>query len=254
MGKSAVLFGAPLLLGLLLQPSALPAAEIHVAVASNFTTTMEALAEEFESGTGHHLVLSSGSTGKLYAQILNGAPFDALFAADSDRPLRLELEPGSAVQSRFTYALGRLVLWSRTAEFVDSEGLVLKGGGFRHLAIANPKLAPYGEAARQVLMGLGLWEQLAPRLVRGENIGQAYQFVASGNAELGFVAWSQLIDSTLPDEGSHWTVPSSLHAPIDQQAVQLTDSEAVQAFMEFVQSAAGRQIISEHGYDLPDAD
>jgi molybdate transport system substrate-binding protein len=239
---------------MMLMPLTLSAAEIRVAVASNFSSAMKALATRFEADSGHRLLLGFGSTGKHYAQILNGAPFDAFFAADTERPRLLEMDNRTVAHSRFTYARGRLILWSPRTNYVDSEGLVLKDRGFRHLAIANPKLAPYGEAARQVLTELGLWEQLSPKLVRGENIGQTYQFVASGNAELGFVAWSQLIGTKMADRGSYWTVPSSLHQPINQQAVQLIPGEPVRLFMSFVQSAAGRQIISQHGYDLPDAD
>lgn len=256
MNQAAVVFlyQSLLWLGLVLVPAQLPAAEIRVAVASNFSSAMKALATRFEAESGHRLLLGFGSTGKHYAQILNGAPFDAFFAADSERPRLLEMQEKTVAHSRFTYARGRLILWSPRVNFVDSQGLVLSDGRFRHLAIANPKLAPYGEAARQVLTELGLWEQLSPKLVRGENIGQTYQFVASGNAELGFVAWSQLIGAKMADRGSYWTVPASLHQPIDQQAVQLIPGEPVQAFLSFVQSPTGRQIITEHGYDLPDAD
>jgi len=254
MSKTTLLLRTLLSSALVLFPALLCAADIHLAVASNFSATMNSLAKQFEANSSHRLVLSFGSTGKQYAQIVNGAPFDAFFAADSERPHLLEKEGRTTGQGRFTYARGRLVLWSALPGFVDELGGVLENGDFRHLAIANPRLAPYGAAARQALERLGLWQSLQPRLVRGENIGQTFQFVRSGNAELGFVAKSQLIGADLADSGSYWPVPVFLHDPIDQQVAQLTDSEAVRTFLAFVQSAMGRQIISEHGYDLPDAD
>jgi molybdate transport system substrate-binding protein len=238
---------------LLLLALPLQSAEIRVAVASNFNPAMQELAGQFESESGHRLLLSFGSTGKHYAQIVNGAPFDAFFAADSSRPRLLESEGRITPGSRVIYALGRLVLWSPLPDFVDAGGEILRMDAFRHLAIANPRLAPYGEAARQVLENLGLRDRLEPRLVRGENIGQAFQFVRSGNADLGFVADSQLVSSGLTGAGSTWIVPSSLYEPIVQQAVQLTPGEPVRSFLEFVTSGTGRQIIRKHGYDLPDA-
>ena len=181
-----------------------------------------------------------GSTGKLYAQIKNGAPFDVFFAADVKRPRLLEEDGLGLPGSRFTYAIGKLVLWSLKAAYVDDRGEVIEEGDFRHLALANPRLAPYGMAARQVLQRLDLWDRLAPRMVRGESAGQTYQFVASGSAELGFVARSQVTRPETPLPGSFWTVPEALHDPIDQQAVQLADRPAVKSFMELVRSAEGR--------------
>jgi molybdate transport system substrate-binding protein len=227
------------------------AGEIRVAVASNFAGAMREVAQQFEQDYGHDVKLVFGSTGKHYAQIVNGAPFDAFFAADVERPELLEKEQRIQPGSRSTYAFGSLALWSREATLVDEAGKILERGDFRRLAIANPRLAPYGRAAQQVLEGRGLWLSLQPRLVRGENIGQAFQFVASGNAELGFVALSQLIQSDRHKRGSMWRIPEDLYAPIEQQAVLLTQDPAAQAFMDFVQGEPARAIIRAHGYGTP---
>ncbi len=225
--------------------------EIRVAVASNFAGAARQLAGRFESRTGHEVKLSFGSTGKQYAQIRNGAPFHAWLAADSRRPALLEA--GGLVQpgSRFTYALGRLVLWSPDPGLVDEEGDVLRKGGFRHLAVANPRLAPYGLAARQLLRKLGLWDELRDRMVRGENIGQAFQFVNSGNAELGLVAASQVLGEGRPPRGSLWIPSAHLYHPIEQQAVLLRDDAVARAFLRFVASDEGRAIIRANGYEVP---
>ena len=228
------------------------AAEIRIAVASNFSRPMQELAAKFEKEGGHKVTLAFGSSGKHYAQIRNGAPFDAFFAADRERPELLEREGLAISGSRCTYAVGRLVLWSPKADFVDAEGKVLEQGGFNHIAIANPKLAPYGAAAGEVLRQRGLWDSLQDKLVRGENIGQAYQFVHSGNAELGFVAYSQVIQPGGDAAGSIWEIPQSLYAPIEQQAVLLKDSAAAREFATFLKSDAARKIITEYGYGLPD--
>ena len=225
--------------------------EIRIAVASNFAGAIKAAANHFEADTGHNVTLSFGSTGKHYAQIRNGAPFDAFFAADARRPELLENEGLAITGSRFTYAVGKLILWSPVAAYVDHQGEILKQGTFRHLAIANPELAPYGVAAREVLMERGLWEKLEKRLVRGENISQAFQFVASGNAQLGFVAWSQLKRPGHKVEGSFWDVPARLYSPIRQQAVLLKDTSAGQAFMSFMRSEKAIRIIRDHGYETP---
>ena len=227
------------------------AGEIRVAVASNFSNAMVAIADQFETETGHTVKLSFGSTGKHYAQIVNGAPFDAFFAADVKRPELLEKEGLGMAGSRFTYAVGKLILWSPEPDLVDPHADILKQGTFRHLAIANPKLAPYGVAARQVLQSLELWQDMQGRLVRGENIGQAFQFVASGNAELGFVARSQLKYPGQEATGSAWEVPQSLYDPIEQQAVLLNDKQAARAFMSFVHSDSAIRIIRAHGYEIP---
>lgn len=226
--------------------------EIHVAVASNFTAAMQTIAARFEAQSGERVVLAFGSTGRHYAQIVNGAPFDAFFAADARRPALLE-QAGLAVPgSRFTYARGRLVLWSPRAGYVDAQGEVLDNG-FRHLAIANPRLAPYGRAAEEVLRALGLWSRVYDRLVRGENVAQAFQFVASGNAELGFVAAAQLKQPGAGVGGSRWEVPESLYSPITQQAVLLADKAAARALLAYVRGPEGRRLVEQYGYGVPDS-
>jgi molybdate transport system substrate-binding protein len=225
--------------------------EIRVAVASNFTAAMQAIAARFAEHSGHRVVLAFGSTGRHYAQIVNGAPFDAFFAADARRPGLLEQEGLAVPGSRFTYAQGRLVLWSPRAGYVDAQGAVLDNG-FRHLAIANPRLAPYGRAAEEVLRALGLWSRLSDRLVRGENVAQAFQFVASGNAELGFVAAAQLKRRGAGMGGSQWEVPEALYSPITQQAVLLADKAAARALLAYVRGPAGRELIEQYGYGVPD--
>jgi len=221
---------------------------VRVAVASNFTGAIEALAEQFEQTSEYEVTISFGSTGKHYAQILNGAPFDLFFAADAHRPRLLEPEGVAVAGSRMTYAMGRLVLWSPMPDLVDSEGMILERGDFEHLAIANPDLAPYGLAAMEVLEGRGLWVDLQSRIVRGENVGQAYQYVHSGNAELGFVAYSQVMRPGAAIEGSYWEVPISLYSPIEQQVVLLVESVAARAFLDFVRSDEGLDIIRGYGY------
>ena len=224
---------------------------IKLAVASNFAKPITAIAEHFEALTGHKVKLILGSTGNHYAQISNGAPFDADFAADALRPELLEQEGLALPGTRFTYAIGKVILWSSMTAYVDEQAKVLKQGGFRHLAIANPKLAPYGRAAQQVLQALGLWDSLQPSMVRGENIGQTFQFVKSGNAELGFVAYSQVKRPGHPTEGSWWKVPQALYTPIEQQAVLLQEGGAARAFMAYMQSDAALEIIESHGYGVP---
>ena len=238
----------------------LQAAELRIAVATNFTRTATALAQQFEHDTGHTVRLAFGSTGKHYAQISHGAPFDIFFAADERRPALLEKEGIGIPGTRFTYAQGRLVLWSPDEKLIDADATVLDTGSFRKLAIANPKLAPYGLAAKEVLQARGLWEKLQPRLVRGENIGQAYQFVRTGNAPLGFVAAAQVFTKTRSDDssennkvaGSYWEPPQSLYTPIIQQAVLIKDSPTARAFIEFVKTDAARALIEKHGYHTPD--
>ena len=236
---------------LLWVPPALSAAELHVAVASNFSGVMKVIAARFEAQSGHRVILSFGSTGKHYAQIKNGAPFDLFFAADAHRPELLEQAQIASPGSRFTYAIGRVVLWSPSADYVDGQGDILNSGRYRYLAIANPILAPYGKAAREVLETRGLWADLNRRMVRGENIAQTFQFVSSGNAELGFVAYSQIRSSGRTIKGSVWVVPQALYTPIKQQAVLLREGEAARALMAFVRSDGMRRIIQEHGYDIP---
>jgi len=245
----ALLFCLTLLISLPANP--VSAAELRIAVASNFAEPADALAKVFEQQSTHTVLLSIGSTGKHYAQITHGAPFDLFFAADAVRPLRLEYEGHAVGGTRYTYAYGKLVLWSPTPGFVDDEGNVLERGGFQHLAIANPQFAPYGMAARDVLEVRRLWDALQPKLVRGENIGQAYQYVSSGNAELGFVAYSQVKRPGKPVTGSMWDIPDDMYAPIRQQAVLLRDSPAAREFLAFVRSDRALKIIRDYGYDTP---
>jgi molybdate transport system substrate-binding protein len=236
---------------LVLLPVLAGAAELRIAVASNFHPTLAEIADRFQAESGHRLLLSVGSTGKHYAQIRNGAPFDLFFAADRERPRRLEQAGLTVPGTRFTYALGRLVLWSPRPGLVEDGGAVLEGDAYRHLAIANPRLAPYGEAARELLLARGLWSGLRKRLVRGESIGQAFQFVRSGNAELGLVAYSQLLRLDGGPGGSWWLIPDDLHAPIEQQAVMLRDSSVGRGLLRFVQGPVGAALIRSDGYRLP---
>ncbi|KPV39782.1 hypothetical protein AN478_11155 [Thiohalorhabdus denitrificans] len=227
------------------------AAEVRVAVASNFTAAIKALEPRFEEATGHDLRISTGSTGKLYAQIRNGAPFDAFLAADARRPRLLEEKGAAVTGSRFTYAVGRLVLWSPDPDRVRGK-TTLAAGDFRHLAMANPRTAPYGLAARQALRSLDLWKDLRPRVVRGENIAQAHQYAASGAAELGLVALAQVSGPEAPGEGSRWVVSGDLHEPIRQQAVLLEQgarNAAARAFLDFLQGPEAREILADFGYD-----
>ena len=227
------------------------AAEVRVAVAANFVGTLDRLGKVFQTGSGNTLLVSSGSTAKLYAQIRNGAPYDVLLAADAEHPRRLEQEGLAVAGSRFTYARGQLALWSRDPGRVDAEAKVLRTSDFRHLAIANPSIAPYGAAAQQTLQHLGLWETLTPRLVRGEDIGQTFQFVQSGNAELGFVALAQVRRLKPDARGSFWLVPVRLYDAIEQQGVLLTrakNNAAARAFLAFLQSKRGREIVQADGY------
>jgi len=240
------------ILAAFLGSTSLAADEIRVAVASNFRQAMGAAAERFTQQTGNEVKPISGATGKHYAQILNGAPFDAFFAADAERPRRLEDAKSIVPNSRFTYAIGKLVLWSPEPGMIDAEGRVLQAGTFGHLAIANPQLAPYGAAARQVLQHLGLWEPLEGRLVRGENIGQTFQFVVTGNAELGFVARAQLATPGHDFGGSSWEPSQWLYDPVEQQAVLLRDTAAGRAFMTFMRGEEARALIRAYGYDVPD--
>jgi len=226
-------------------------AEVSVAVAANFTAPMQKIAQSFEQDTGHKAVLAFGSTGNFYAQIKNGAPFQILLAADSATPARLEAEGAGVVNSRFTYATGTLVLWSKQAALVDDKGDVLRTAKFDHLAVANPKLAPFGAAAIETLSALGLMQSLQPKLVQGENIAQTYQFIATGNAPLGFVALSQVFADGRIKEGSTWIVPASLHKPIQQDAVLLTpgkNSPAAAALLRFLRGAKARAIMQSFGY------
>lgn len=224
-----------------------------MAVASNFTAPMQKIAAQFERDTGHKAVLSFGATGKFYAQIANGAPFGVLLAADDTTPEKIGKESLGDAATRFTYAIGQLVLWSKQPRYVDAEGKVLARNDWKHIAIANPKLAPYGLAAMQTLDKLGLMAQVQPRVVTGENIGQTYQFAASGNAQLGFVALSQVMEGGQLREGSAWVVPASMHAPIRQDAIVLKPgrgNEAAAALMHYLRGDKARAIIRSYGYAL----
>jgi molybdate transport system substrate-binding protein len=224
------------------------AEDVRVAVATNFAEVMDELVRRFEPASGHRVLVSAGSSGAHFAQIRNGAPFDLFFSADSERPELLEQEGVAVAGTRFTYAIGRIVLWSPNPDLVDAGGAVLESGDFRFLAIANPELAPYGAAARQLLERRGLWEAIQSRLVRGQDIGQTYAFVYSRSAELGFVAYSQIRRPDAPVEGSWWLVPETQHDPIEQQAVLLVDTPAARAFLAFVRSDEAAAVIRDFGY------
>ena len=227
------------------------ASDVKVAVAANFTEPAKAIAARFKVRTGHDATLSFGSSGQFYAQIANGAPFEVFLSADRERPEKIEAEGLGVVGSRFTYAVGRLVLYSATPGLVDGKAAVLKTGKFEKIAIAAPRSAPYGEAAVAAMRKLGVSETLAPKLVQGTSITQAYQFVETGAAELGFVALSQVI---AVKGGSRWVVPATYHTPIDQQAVLLktgVGDPAATAFMAFLKGGEARAIIRQYGYEVP---
>lgn len=233
-------------------PIAAVADEVQVAVAANFTAPMKLIAADFEKESGHKAVLSFGATGKFYAQIVNGAPFDVFLAADDETPLRLEKEGTAVTGSRFTYATGKLVLWSALPDFVDGRGDVLKKGDFKKIAIAAPKLAPYGTAAVETMTKFGVLTRLESRLVTGESIGQAFSFVSTGNAELGFVALSQVYEGGKIKSGSAWIVPENLHSPIRQDAVLLArakDSKASSTLIAYLKSEKAKAIVRSFGYE-----
>jgi len=225
-----------------------------VAVAANFTKPMNEIAAAFEKSTGHTAQLSFGASGKFVAQFENGAPFEVFLSADDKNPIKLEKSGLAVSGSRFTYAIGKLALWSSTANYVDDQGNILASGGFKHLALADPKLAPYGAAALEVLKNKGLLEKLQPLFVQGENIAQTHEFISTGNAELGFVALSQIIDNGKITKGSGWIVPETLHSPILQDAVLLktgANNPAAKALLDFLKSAPALAIIQKYGYGLP---
>ena len=229
------------------------AATTLVAVAANFSKPMSEIAAGFEKATGHSANLSFGSTGKFVSQIENGGPFEILLAADEKSPQKL-IKDGYAVSgSQFIYAVGKLVLWSATAGYVDEKGEILSSGNFKHLALADPKLAPYGAAAIEVLNDLKLQDKLQPLIVQSENIAQAYQFISTGNAELGFVALSQVFENGKIINGSAWIVPAQLHAPIKQAAVLLNngiENPAATELLVYLKSAPALEVIKKYGYDL----
>ncbi len=221
--------------------------DVHVAVAANFTAAMKEIASNFEQASGHHAVVSFGSTGKLYTQIENGAPFEVFLAADQKRPKLLEDKSGAS--GRFTYAVGKLVLWSSDAKRTASEE-ALRTGDFKKIAIANPKTAPYGAAAVEIMRNLGVYAAIEPKLVIGDSIAQTHQFAATGNAEFGFVALAQI---ALNDSGSRWLIPDNLYAPIRQDAVLLSkgkNNPAAQALLDYLKSDAAKVVIEKYGYGV----
>ena len=237
----------------LLAAVAARADDVQVAVAANFTGPMQVIAALFERDTGHKAVLSFGATGKFYAQIANGAPFEVLLAADDETPARLVREGHGIAGSPYTYAIGKLVLWSAKPDLVDAQGDILKKGGFKHLALANPKTAPYGAAAMQAMGRLGVAETLKPLFVQGENISQTQQFVSTGAADLGFVAYSQVIRNGAIGNGSGWLVPENLYDPIRQDAVILArgkDKPAAAALLAFLKGDKAKEVIRSFGYGL----
>ncbi len=229
------------------------AAEVKVAVAANFAQPMKEIAAEFEKETGHKVALSQGATGKFYAQISNGAPFEILLSADDETPGKLVREGKAVAGTQFTYAIGRLVLWSLDASLVDQGGGVLKTDKFKFLSIANARVAPYGRAAVQTMQKLGVLTALEPRVVQGESITQTHQFVSSGNAQLGFVALSQVWEGGKLKSGSAWIVPEEMHEPLRQDVVLLNpgkDSKAAAALIAYLKSDKATKIIERYGYKL----
>lgn len=247
---------APSVLAALITSFALGTAcadDVQVAVAANFTAPIQAIASDFEKDTGHKLIAAYGATGQFYTQIKNGAPFEVFLAADDSTPEKLEKEGDTVPGSRFTYAVGTLALWSAKDGYVDPAGQVLKDGTYQHLAIANPKAAPYGLAATQVLDKMGLTEKVKDKIVEGQNITQAYQFVSTGNAQLGFVALSQIYKDGKVSSGSAWIIPEAMHDPIKQDAVILkkgANNPAAKALTEYLKGPKAAAIIKSYGYQL----
>lgn len=232
------------------------AEEINIAVAANFASPVQKIIPAFEQATGHKVLVSLGSTGKFYAQIKAGAPFQVLLAADDETPKKLIEESAAVSGSNFTYAIGKLVLWSAKPGVVDERGDVLLKGNVAHVAIANPKLAPYGAAAIEAMKKLNVYDKLETKLVQGESITQAYQFIASGNAEIGFVALSQVFKDGQVKEGSAWIVPAKLYTPLLQDAVLLNngkDSAGAKAWLAWLKGEQAQAVIRSFGYDLADA-
>lgn len=230
------------------------AGEVQVAVAANFTGPIQVIGALFERDTGHKLKLSFGATGKFYAQIRNGAPFEVLLAADDETPGKLIKEGSAVAGSNFTYAIGKLVLWSSDPRLVDARGEILKKGGFKHVSIANPKTAPYGSAAMEVMGRMGVAEGIKPLLVQGENIAQTHQFVVTGAAELGFVAYSQVIKNGQIGSGSGWLIPDNFYSPIRQNAVILDKGKgnaAAGELLKYLKGAKASEVIKSFGYGLP---
>ncbi|MES9974708.1 MAG: molybdate ABC transporter substrate-binding protein [Candidatus Thiodiazotropha sp.] len=250
--KTAICIILAAIIGLSVPSTRVEAEEVKIAVASNFINANREIARLFEKATGHTTRISYGSTGKLYSQIAHGAPFEVFLAADSQRPVMAEEEELAVPGSRFVYAKGKLVLWSLKPDLFTDADYYLKHGSFDHLALANPKTAPYGLAAEQVMLRMGVQESLTPKLVRGESIAQAFQFTATGSAELGFVALAQ-IKEWEGEAGTLWLVPPDYYAPIDQVAVLLKKGESNQAaiaYLEFLRSDTARNVIVRYGYGV----
>lgn len=227
--------------------------DVQVAVAANFTAPIQAIAKDFEKDTGHKVIAAYGATGQFYTQIKNGAPFEVFLAADDTTPIKLEKEGDIVPGSRFTYAIGTLALWSAKEGYINGTDEVLKQNQFKHLSIANPKAAPYGLAATQVLAKLGLTDKVKDKIVEGQNITQAYQFVSTGNAELGFVALSQIYKDGKVSAGSAWQVPEDMHDSIKQDAVILKKGEnnpAAKALVDYLKGPKAAAIIKSYGYQL----
>lgn len=249
MARAMRIFAAVGVLVLLFAGPAL-AEETQVAVAANFTEPAKEIAQAFTAATGHNAILSFGSSGQFYSQMAHGAPYEVFLSADADRPKKAEQDGLGVPRTRFTYAVGRLVLFSKTPGLVDPTGVVLKTGRFNKLAIADPAAAPYGAAAIQTLQRLGVYEAVKPKIVQGSSITQAYQFVATGAAELGLVALSQVVAEP---GGSRWVVPAADHAPIDQQAILLFTGQknpAAKAFLTFLKGPQAIAIIKRYGYEV----
>ena len=227
------------------------AAEIKVAVASNFANTLKEIAVEFQRDTGYQLAITPGATGKFYAQISNGAPFDVFLSADDETPRKLAQEGKAIAASQFTYATGRLALWSPSPDLVDKNADILKTDKFKYIAIANAKVAPYGQAAVQTMQKLGVLSKIEPRVVQGESIAQTFQFVSTGNAQLGFVALSQIFENGKIKTGSAWIVPEEMHEQLKQDAVVLQsckNTSACQALMDYLKSEKIKKMMSSYGY------
>jgi molybdate transport system substrate-binding protein len=239
--------------GILLSVSA-QAAEVKVAVSANFAQPMKDIAAEFEKDTGHKLAITQGATGKFYAQITNGAPFEVFLSADDETPAKMIKEGKAVSGTQFTYAIGRLVLWSPDEKLVDQGGAVLKTDRFKYISIANAKVAPYGRAAVQTMQKLGVLSAIEPRVVQGESITQTHQFVTTGNAQLGFVAMSQVWENNRIKSGSGWIVPEDMHEQLRQDVVLLNpgkDSSAATALVNYLKSDKSKKIIERYGYKLP---
>ena len=227
------------------------AVEIKVAVASNFANVLKEVAIEFQKDTGHQLAITPGATGKFYAQISNGAPFDVFLSADDETPRKLAQEGKAIASSQFTYAIGRLALWSPNPEMIDKTADILKTDKFKFIAIANAKVAPYGQAAVQTMQKLGVLTKIEPRVVQGESISQTYQFVSTGNAQLGFVAMSQIVENGKIKMGSAWIVPEDMHEQLKQDAVVLQSCKhmsACQALIDYLKSEKAKKLMASYGY------